>query len=105
MEVVRNIPSCIDVSCARSTQFIDKKAIGLRNRWRNGRHVGIYPDASDGEVAWHTNAVGGHDRLQPPVPFERSNLISSQQFDTVRAVYGADHRAELLAQDPLKGGS
>src|ERR1700730_5839942 len=104
-EVVRNIPSCIDVSCAGSTQFIDKKAIGLRNRWRNGRHVGIYPDAGDGEVAWHTNAVGGHDRLQPPVSFERDNLISCQQFDPVRAVDGADQCADLLAQDRLEGDS
>src|SRR5260370_743882 len=100
MELVRNIPSCIDVSRARSTQFVDEKAIGLRDRWRDSRQVGIYPDAGDGEVAWHTNAVGGHDRLQPPVPFERSNLISGQQFDTVRAVDGADDCADLLAHNP-----
>jgi hypothetical protein len=40
------------------------------------------------------------------VPFERGHLISGRrQLNSVRAVDGADQRAELFAKDPVQRGS
>ncbi len=105
VEMVRDIAGRIDVSGAGPAQFVDKNAVGLLDRRRNGRHIRINPDATDGEVARDTIAAGRPDRLQPLGALERRHLVPSQQLDAVRAVDGADHCADLLAQDLLQGNS
>ena len=103
VEMVRDVAGGIDVRRGRPAQLVHEQAIVLRG-WRagHGGHIRIYPDARDGEVAGYPEAAGGPGRLQPPGALERGDLLPGQQLDAVRAVVGADHRANLLAQDPLK---
>src|ERR1019366_3117031 len=91
VQMVRDIAGRVDVGGAGPARFVDQNTVILRDRLtRDGRHHGLNPDTSHGEVARDANAAGGRDRLQPLGPFERGNLISGEQLDAVRAVDGTE---------------
>ena len=57
--------------------LVDEDPVVLRDRaTREGRDLGLDPDADDGEVARDAIAAGGHDRLDPLGSLERGDLIS-----------------------------
>src|ERR1039457_3809737 len=91
MKMVRDITGGIDVGGTGPAQFVDQNTVILRDRLpRDRRDHGLNPDTSHGEVAWHANAAGGRDRLQPLGPFERGSLISREQLNAVRVMNGTE---------------
>src|SRR6185437_6801099 len=85
---------------------VDQDTVILRDRLPGeGRDHRLDPDTGHREVARDANPTGGRDRLQPLRPLERGHLLSGEQLDAVPAVDGSEYRAEVLAEDPLKGES
>ena len=103
MELVRDIAGGVDVGGAGATQLVDEDAVLLRDRRREGRYLGLDPDADDREVAGDAIAGGGHGRLHPLGPLEGGDLTLGEQLDAVRAVERGDRRADLLAEHPFEG--
>ena len=101
--MVGDVAGGVDVSGAGATVLVHQDAVLLRHRRREGRHVGLDPDADDCKVALNPIAVGGHGRLHAFGPFEGDDLSLGQQLDALREVKPADHHADLLAQNPFEG--
>jgi hypothetical protein len=103
MELVGDVAGGVDVSGAGAAELVHQDAVLLLHRRREGRHVGLDPDADDCEIALNPVAVGGHGGLHALGPFEGGDVSFGQQLGAFRAVKPADHRADLLAQNPFKG--
>ena len=102
VEMVRHVTGHVDIGRAGPAELVGQDPVLLRHR--DGRDDGLYANARHGEIAGDAVTGGGHDRLDAFGAFEGGDLVSGQQLDALRAVDGADQRADLAAQHPLQRG-
>ncbi len=101
VEVVGDIAGRVHVGRAGPAQLVGQDPVLLRDR-EAVQDVGCYADARHGEVARDTVTGRGHDGLHAFGALEGRHLFSGSQLDALLAVDGADHRADLAAQDPFQ---
>ena len=99
--MVRYVTGHVHVGRAGPAELVGQDPVLSRDF--DGREVGFYADARHGEIASDTATPLRHDRFQAFGPFEAGDLVPGQQIDALRAVDGADQRADLAAQDLPQG--
>ena len=102
MELVCHVAGRVDIGRAGPAQLVGQDAVLLLHR--DIRDDGFYADARHGEIAGDAVTGGGDEGLDSFGPFEGGDLVPGPQLDPLRAVDGADPRADLPAQHPLERG-